>query len=526
MKLYISYYGNYVTIVEGIYNSKKEKYNIKNVNFISSEDVKIDSSNKYSLLREALGTINTKTKDVIFSLNTRDVIMKSNQMDRIEPKDLDGIMNNEIYEMMSLHDEQYTFSYEVTNEATVEDKEVLDVVMAAIANEELDVILSIFKEFKLNVERIDTMSTAYGRLLNNVEYEDIMMINIGSYGSIVNIYKQDSLFIHDNIPVKINEHSNYSVSAALVEEIKGLTNFYSSRNFGKTIDTIVLVGETNKNTYVREGLEQSFNSKLVIGIENLFDIENDIIGDLQKEEISMVCDILGSMLIPKYNSKEYAYMNLLPLNLRRRKNKQDKLKQGLIVAPAVLAVLVAPCFVFNAIENIASKDVTLAQSRLDQILLQYNNIEDINEQIKSAEEEIEIYKMLSSKSARWGNVLSAIDKNIPYRVDLTNIDVYYDSELISDQTEENTDQQAEENQQEGETTEESTETPIYEQIPNVISIDGIAKTSDRIGQFVYSLNKVDYFESAKLISSEEDKENGGHTFNIVLVLREGAVSSE
>ena len=34
MKLYISYYGNYVTIVEGIYNSKKQNYDIKNVNII------------------------------------------------------------------------------------------------------------------------------------------------------------------------------------------------------------------------------------------------------------------------------------------------------------------------------------------------------------------------------------------------------------------------------------------------------------------------------------------------------------
>ena len=34
MKLYISYYGNYVSIVEGKYNYKKDKYVIKNLQFI------------------------------------------------------------------------------------------------------------------------------------------------------------------------------------------------------------------------------------------------------------------------------------------------------------------------------------------------------------------------------------------------------------------------------------------------------------------------------------------------------------
>ena len=54
MKLYISYYGNYVSIVEGSYNSKKEKYNIKKYMVLSSEEVPLDANDKYSLLREAL----------------------------------------------------------------------------------------------------------------------------------------------------------------------------------------------------------------------------------------------------------------------------------------------------------------------------------------------------------------------------------------------------------------------------------------------------------------------------------------
>ena len=54
MKLYISYYGNCLSMVEGRYNSKKDKYTIKNYMFLSDKEVDIDYNDKYSLLKEAL----------------------------------------------------------------------------------------------------------------------------------------------------------------------------------------------------------------------------------------------------------------------------------------------------------------------------------------------------------------------------------------------------------------------------------------------------------------------------------------
>ena len=145
MKLYISYYDNYVSIVEGIYNKKKEKYDIKNTMFLSGEDVELDTNDKYELLVEALRLNNFKSKNVVLSLNTRDVIIKTTQLAKVPPKDLDGIMNNDIYEMMSLDDMDYTFSYEVTNEKEVEGKETLDITMGAMALINMPVIIILGK---------------------------------------------------------------------------------------------------------------------------------------------------------------------------------------------------------------------------------------------------------------------------------------------------------------------------------------------------------------------------------------------
>jgi len=525
MKLYISYYDNYVSIVEGIYNKKKEKYDIKNTMFLSSKEANLDTNDKYELLVEALRLNNFKSKNVVLSLNTRDVIIKTTQLAKVPAKDLDGIMNNDIYEMMSLDDNDYTFSYEVTNEKEVDGKETLDITMGAILNEELDKILDIFKSFKLNVERIDTVATSYGRLLKNVEYNDIVMINSGSYGCSASIYKEDALFIHDNIPVRINEDANYSTALALMDEVKGLMNFYSSRNYGKSVETMVLVGEYNNNEYVVDNFKESFNSEIIVGIENLFDIDKDITGNLKGRDINKVCDVFGSMLITK-SSKSYSTMNLLPNNLRNRQKQRDLVKQAVLAMPLVIGLMAAPHFMLGTIQMKVDYDTKIAKERLEQITVEHQNIETIESDIKKLQDEIEVYDMLSNKRSDWGSVLSAIDKSIPYRAELTNVNVSYDSSLVKvDEEEISTETENNSEEAQGEQSVEPQETPIYDKMPNLIVLEGVAQTPAKVGQFVYSLNKAGYFESVELKSSTQDKESGGYTFNIVLEVMEDAVSS-
>lgn len=529
MKLYISYYGNSLSMVEGKYNSKKDTYTIKNYMFLSDKDIDIDYNDKYSLLKEALNRYEWKSKDVVLCLNTKDVIIKSNSTYKVSPKDLDGIMNNEMDEMMSLDLEDYTFSYEVTKESKVDNKESLDLIIAAIRNEEIESILDIFKEYKMNLIRVDTMSTAYGRLLKKIEYDNIMALNIGSYGSLVNIFKEDTLFIHDNIPIRINENSNDLVYGELVEEVRGLMNFYSSRNYGNPVDTILLIGEEGENEEVVRNFRNNFSTNIVSGIENLFDIEEDIIGEIYTDEISKICELLGTMSVSE-DRKGYLPMNLLPHKYKKKINKAFSMKQCLKAAPVALVIVFAPYVIFAAMEMSNNDKIDKAQEELNAILEDYKEVEVINEQIKSSQDELGVYDMLLSKKIKWGDILTMIDNNIPYKADLTNVNVYYDSQLgkEDDTDAENSTgiQEGNENSEEQDgSTEETAEegTPIYDQIPNTIVIDGEAKDTSYVGQFVYNLNKIPLFESVELKNTTEDKEKGIHTFNIVIVLKEGVV---
>ena len=200
------------------------------------------------------------------------------------------------------------------------------------------------------------------------------------------------------------------------------------------------------------------------------------------------------------------------------------------LAPIALCIIMVPYIVFGVMNKVVNKKIENAQYRLDKILEEYKHIENIDQEITKAEEELDIYNMLLDKRVKWGDILAMINANIPYLIDLTNINVYYDSEYAQSQVDEidGVSNNEVENVNEEASNEEIEEPqiPIYDQIPNVIVIDGEAKNTTYVGQFLYNLNKIPYFKSVELKSTTEDKEKGVHDFNIVLVLKEGVVSGK
>lgn len=257
-KLYISYYGDSITIVEG--SCKKNKFKINDVTFMTSDDIEPDYRDKYKLLEEALKNNISKSKKVVLCLNTVDVIVKSAKIPKVNAKDLDNLMSVEIDELISLDREQYTMSYEVMRELEEQGEELLDLVLAGIETNEVKTLVDIFEGFNLKLDYIDILPTAYARVLKEVEYEDMMVINTGEYITSIDIYKEDSLFIHDNVPVKLTKDAQVYEYIRLVDEANGLMNYYSSRNFGKTIDTILLIGTHINNIDLIDSFKKVFAS--------------------------------------------------------------------------------------------------------------------------------------------------------------------------------------------------------------------------------------------------------------------------
>ncbi len=528
-KLYISYYGNFVSIVEGEYNKKKQKYNIKNTYFLAQAELEdIDYSDRYQVLKEALNRLEHKSEDVVLCLNTRDVIVKSNSIPQIAPKELSQMMDMEIDEIMSLERDDYVFSYEVSREFEESGTNYLDLILAGIRKEEVEKIIDIFKEYKLNLNSIDTLPTSYLRILKQVDYEDMMIINLGEYGSIVDIYKQNSLFIHDNIPIKIDMEYGYSQSVSLADEAMGLMNYYSSRNFGKNIDYILLIGVYSNNIELINVFKERFKSDVVQGIEKFIDIDAsfsntkslDLINRISLDIKNLIIDNLGSMLIGVEKSK-YPSMNLLTKELRDKQNRIEKLKTLGFIVPVVATIGLIPYLFLMGMDTLKQKELKIIQSKIDEIILEYKEIEDIESEIAKIKEEIGIYDMLASKQPTWGNILADIDKKIPYKVDLKNLSLSYDASLaLSGES------KSKEPDNQSNTDNEQTEQPIYEQIPNVLKIDAVAATPTYAGQFAYNLKGLGYFKKVDLLNVHEIEQDSKKVYSFVItaVLKEGVVT--
>ncbi|MFA1706248.1 hypothetical protein [Clostridioides difficile] len=89
-------------------------------------------------------------------------------------------MKLEMDEMMALESDEYVFSYEVSSETPDNsdgDESSLNLIIGAIQKEEVNAIVEIMHEFDLILDRIDTLSTAYLRMLKNLDYNDIMVTN-------------------------------------------------------------------------------------------------------------------------------------------------------------------------------------------------------------------------------------------------------------------------------------------------------------------------------------------------------------
>lgn len=527
-KLYISYYGDYISIVEGAY--KKNKFNIKDILFMSSDEIDKNYNDKYDLLKYALKSSNYKSKKAILCLNTIDVIVKSNKIPKINPKDLDGIMSMEIDEMISLERDEYIFSYEVMKEIEDQGEEQLDLILAGVEKNEVKNILSIFDEHNINLECIDILPAAYSRLLKEIEYTDMMIVNTGEYSTSIDIYKEDSLYIHDNVPVRLTEDAQIYDYMRLVDEANGLMNYYSSRNFGKIVDNIVVVGTHAHNKEVQESFKKMFASEIISGIENLYDIDEEIKGNILEADLNMIVDNIGCMIRDKYKSP-YLKMNLLPNEIRRKQERRKRVIRSLEIAPLILIILYIPIMAFNLISGLKQNQLNDITRQIDQLKIHYSQISDIEEKINKKEEEIKIYDMLIKKEPKWEVILNSIDENIPYKVQLDTLGISY----VSDK--EKRDNQSLEDiklneKEENEKSDKEKEQPLYEKIPNFITMIGKADTPSHVGQFVYKLKELPYFENVKLSGVSEQKVEGqnGHrtsyNFSITADVKDGVITNE
>ena len=227
-------------------------------------------------------------------------------------------------------------------------------------------------------------------------------------------------------------------------------------------------------------------------------------------------------------------MNLLPEDIKRKNEKNEKALKILKILPIALLILSLPVITLGVMNNLKQKELDSVKSELEKIKEEYGQISQIEEEIKSIQEEIELYDMLIQKEPKWGTILGAIDKNIPCKVQLENLSLSYVAENNTE-NQNNEQVQNENNTQESETSttqgDEQNE-KLYDKVPNFISITGKASTPSLVGQFVYNLKALTYFDDIKLsgvteqTSGDENNKKTSYSFSITAKVKDGVIASE
>ena len=249
-----------------------------------------------------------------------------------------------------------------------------------------------------------------------------------------------------------------------------------------------------------------FSSELVTGLENLFDIDESLKGNIDESEISLIVDALGCMLNGE-SKKVCHYMNLLPKNLKLKQRRKEIRRKVYIASPIILILMAIPYIAMDYVIKNEKKQLDNLNFKITQTELKEKQIDKIKKDIDDKKNELKIYDMILSKEVTWSPILNSIDESIPTSVDITKLDVRYDENLVKH----------------NDNGKDQEKTPLYEQIPNLITIEGNASYTRNVGQFLYELNNSIYFKKAKLENLKKDENKGMYSYIIKAYLKEGVV---
>ena len=228
---------------------------------ISSEQL----SGNINKLKEFLRENNMTAVKVVAGLGQTGVITRSIQVPKMSPKDLTGLMKLNSMDYLPLSPEEYAFDYKVLGEVQDNDRELLEVMVAAVSHKQVEQCTLLLEQAGLKPLVFDILPNMLIRLFGHMPYQDNLVVDGGLDGTRLAIFKGKNLFMYADIPFIINLQGENDF-AELVKEMSGYMDYFSSRNFGKTVDGVTILGELVYWPQLVEVLEHFVPIPVTVGL--------------------------------------------------------------------------------------------------------------------------------------------------------------------------------------------------------------------------------------------------------------------
>lgn len=193
-------------------------------------------------LEDFLAERKMKAKRVIAGLGHSGVITRNVRVPKMSPGDLDNMMKLNINDYLPVSPEDYAFDYKVLDEIEEDGSEFLDLMVAAVSHDQAEQCYSLLEQAGLRPVVFDVLPNMLHRLFGHLANRDIMVLDGSAGGTCLAVFKGKTLFVYADIPFAVKPDGENDLSV-LAGEMRGYLDYFSSRNFGRTVDNVAVLGE-------------------------------------------------------------------------------------------------------------------------------------------------------------------------------------------------------------------------------------------------------------------------------------------
>lgn len=216
-------------------------------------------------LKQFLKEKGMRATRVIAGLGQAGVITRSVRVPKMTARDLAGMMKLEINDHLPVSPEEYAFDYKVVGETEEDGREYLELIVAAVNRKQADHFAMLLEKAGLKPVVFDILPNMLYRLFGHIPYRDILVIDGDEDGTRLAIFKGGTLFMYADVPFAVSPGDKNDLSA-LAGEMGGYLDYFSSRNFGKTVDNITVLGELAKVPGIDKTLGEFFPIPVTVGL--------------------------------------------------------------------------------------------------------------------------------------------------------------------------------------------------------------------------------------------------------------------
>lgn len=398
----------------------------------------------------------TGIKEVNLVFSQRGILYRVVKVPFMPIDDFEKMMEFEKGEYLSVDPDEYDIRYKILEKYDENGQFFWDVALAAIKKGVITRLVEILENLSVTINFVDIIPVVYERIYSQIDEPELMILEDDGQYTRICILKNKRIFMLAEFPIDNKDLLENESYAGLLNEIRGYMDYYSSRNFGKNLAALLLLGNYDRDT-LKTAILENIPLKIYRPLEGGF--TSAYIAAPANESLNFI-------------PEEYA--------LREKARKQKRFMKFAI--PALLAILILPVWILFASNQNHRDEIELLQAQYENLENKIVMLEPAEREIMNIYEQLDAFHDLMDNSYKRVANLRNIERYIPRQIIYTRVSVIFPQDMSQNQA--------------GELQEEQVK--IYEKVPRIMLLEGRTKDLEAISKFVYKLNEDSLVEAVSV----------------------------